>query len=103
MSTPTATTTPQVPNFSAPAARTNTKAILALVFAFLFWPAGIIFGHLARREIEQTGENGRGLATAGLVISYIGAAFAVLFLFGMVAAVGHAAAISTVHGMGVIR
>lgn len=101
MSTPT--TTSQVPSFTAPAARTNTKAILSLVFAFLFWPAGIIFGHLAHREIDQTGENGHGLATAGLVISYIGAVFALLFIVGMVAAVGHAAAISTVHGMGVIR
>ena len=48
---------------------TNTMAILALVCAFLFAPAGIVLGVLARREIRRTGEEGWGLATAGVVIS----------------------------------
>jgi short subunit fatty acids transporter len=59
--------------------RTNTMAILSLVFAFVFWPLGIVFGHLGRRQIRQTGEGGGGLATAGLVISYI---FGVLTVIG---------------------
>jgi hypothetical protein len=62
--------------------RTNTMAILALVFAFVFWPLGIVFGHMARRQIRQTGEGGAGLATTGLVISYV---FGVLSLIGCAA------------------
>jgi hypothetical protein len=50
---------------------TNTMAILSLVFAFVFAPLGIVFGHVAKRQIRRTGEGGSGLATAGLVLSYI--------------------------------
>jgi len=70
--------------------RTNTMAILALVFAFVFWPLGIVFGHLARRQIRQTGEGGAGLASAGLILSYV---FGVLTLLGCaawIALVGYA-------------
>ena len=48
----------------------NILAILALVFAFIFPPVGIVLGHIAKRQIKQTGEQGDGLATAGLVLSY---------------------------------
>jgi hypothetical protein len=57
-------------------------AILSLVFAFVFWPLGIVFGHMARRQIRRTGEGGAGLATAGLVLGYI---FGVLTLLGCAA------------------
>lgn len=50
---------------------TNTMAILALVFAFVFAPLGIVFGHMAKKQIKQSGEDGDGLATAGLVVGYI--------------------------------
>jgi hypothetical protein len=46
-------------------------AILSLVLAFVFAPAGIVLGHLAKRQIRQTGEEGDGLATAGLVLGYV--------------------------------
>jgi hypothetical protein len=62
--------------------RTNTMAILSLVFAFVFWPLGIVFGHMGRRQIRRTGESGSGMATAGLVISYL---FGVLTLIGCAA------------------
>jgi hypothetical protein len=54
-----------------PALQTNTLAILALVFAFIFSPAAIVLGHVARKQIRQTGEGGDGLATAGLWLGYI--------------------------------
>jgi len=41
------------------------------VCAFLFAPLGIIFGHISLSQIKKTGEEGRGLAVAGLVISYL--------------------------------
>jgi hypothetical protein len=50
---------------------TNTLAILALVFGFLFPIAGIICGHIARRQIKRTGEGGDGLALAGLILGYV--------------------------------
>lgn len=63
--------------------RTNRLAIAALCcgIAFLLLPAAIvaiILGHIARREIRRTGENGRGLATAGPILGYIGLALYVL-------------------------
>ncbi|TDC77287.1 DUF4190 domain-containing protein [Micromonospora sp. KC606] len=48
----------------------NVMAILSLVFAFVFAPAGIVLGHLAKRQIRQTGDEGDQLATWGLVLSY---------------------------------
>ena len=53
-------------------------AILSLVFAFVFAPLGIVFGHVAKRQIRQTGEQGDTLAMAGLVLSYIFTGLAVL-------------------------
>jgi len=55
----------------APGPSTNTMAILALVFAFVFAPAAIVMGHVAKKQIRQTGEGGDGLATAGLWLGYI--------------------------------
>jgi hypothetical protein len=61
----------QQPYGYAPVATTNTMAILALVFAFIFSPAAIVLGHVAKKQIRQTGEQGEGLATAGLWLGYI--------------------------------
>src|SRR5829696_3685763 len=47
---------------------TNTMAILALVMAFVFAPAGLILGIIARKQIRQTGEDGDGLALAGMIV-----------------------------------
>lgn len=49
---------------------TNAMAIASLVCALLFAPLGIVFGHVALSQIKRTGEDGRGLALAGLIISY---------------------------------
>jgi hypothetical protein len=38
----------------------------------------IVLGHMARREIRRTGENGKGMATAGLALGWTGFAFLVL-------------------------
>ena len=57
----------------------NTLAILAMVFAFLFAPLGIVFGHIARSQIKRTGEQGSGLALAGLILGYIFTGLGILF------------------------
>lgn len=72
---------------------TNTLAIIALVGALVFPPAGIVCGIIARRQIKQTGEQGDGLALAGIIIGWIFVAvFLLAFLvflvfFGMMAAI----------------
>jgi peptidyl-prolyl cis-trans isomerase B (cyclophilin B) len=50
---------------------TSGLAIASLVCAFLFPPLGIIFGHISLWQIRRTGEEGRGMAIAGLVIGYL--------------------------------
>jgi hypothetical protein len=54
---------------------TNTLAILALVMAFAFPPAGLVLGIIARKQIRETGEEGDGLALAGIIIGAIALAF----------------------------
>lgn len=58
---------------------TNLLAILSLVFAFVFAPVGIVLGHLARRQLRQSGEQGGQLATWGLALSYV---FTALYAIG---------------------
>ena len=50
---------------------TNGMAIASLICAFVFAPLGIVFGHISLSQSKKTGEEGRGLAIAGLVISYL--------------------------------
>ena len=50
---------------------TNSMAILSLVLAFVFAPAGIVLGVMARKQIRQTNEEGDGLALAGIIIGSI--------------------------------
>ncbi len=59
---------------------TNTMAILALVMAFVFAPAGLVLGIVARKQIARTGEEGSGLALAGIIVGGIFTAIFVLFI-----------------------
>src|SRR5262249_45059814 len=81
-----------------PGSSTNGLAIGSLICGigqfFGFWllctiPA-IVLGHLARRQIRQTREQGDGMALAGLVLGYVGVGFtvllAILLLFVVAAA-----------------
>jgi Domain of unknown function (DUF4190) len=70
--------------------RTNPLAVAALVCGIIqffgLFPAGIvaiIIGHLARRQIRRTGQEGYGLAKAGLILGYVGIGLVVV---GLVAA-----------------
>jgi hypothetical protein len=63
-------------------------AILALVMAFVFAPAGLILGIVARKQIRQTGEDGDGLALAGMIVGGIFTAiFVVLIVLWIIAIV----------------
>jgi peptidyl-prolyl cis-trans isomerase B (cyclophilin B) len=55
---------------------TNTLAIVSFILAFVVAPAGFVLAIVALRQIARSGEGGRGLAVAGLVVSAV-----VLFIF----------------------
>jgi hypothetical protein len=85
-----------------PALRTNGLAIASLVcgvgtfvIGLSFIPA-IICGHIARRQIRQTGEQGGGLALAGLILGYVGGALFIAAVLAIVFLVAHVS--STVSG-----
>lgn len=53
---------------------TNAMAIVALIMAFAVPLLAVIFGHVARSQIRRTGEDGAGMALAGLIIGYLSVA-----------------------------
>ncbi|MBL3698650.1 DUF4190 domain-containing protein [Leucobacter luti] len=56
----------------AQAPATNTLSILALIAAFLApFVVPVVLGHISLNQIRRTGEGGRGLAIAALVLGYI--------------------------------
>ncbi|MBJ8339898.1 DUF4190 domain-containing protein [Antrihabitans sp. YC3-6] len=66
------------PAYGYPAQKTNGMAIASLVSGLvgialcgLTSILGIIFGHIAQSQIKRTGEQGEGMALAGLILSYI--------------------------------
>jgi hypothetical protein len=66
----------------------NALAIVALVCSIggltvmpiLAGIAGIIMGHIAKKQIRETGERGDGMATAALWVGYIGTALLIAFI-----------------------
>jgi Domain of unknown function (DUF4190) len=68
---------------------TNGLAIAALVCGIAQFFVGVTFlpaiicGYIARRQIRQTGEQGDGMALAGIILGYIGAVLLVLVVLGL--------------------
>lgn len=61
----------QVGNFSTPTPKTNVLAIVGFIFAFLMPIVGLICSIIGKSKVDECGGNGKGLATAGIVISII--------------------------------
>ncbi|MCZ2857882.1 DUF4190 domain-containing protein [Blastococcus sp. VKM Ac-2987] len=59
---------------------TSGLAIAALVMAFVFPPVGLGLCISARRQIRRTGEEGDGMALAGVIVGGIGTGIYVLVL-----------------------
>jgi hypothetical protein len=67
---------------------TNSLAILSLVLAFVFAPAGLVTGIMARRQIRRTQEDGDGLALAAIIVGGIVTAFfAMLIVVWLIAVI----------------
>ncbi|MGS2619757.1 DUF4190 domain-containing protein [Micromonospora sp. LZ34] len=81
---------PPSPGGPRPGGATNVLAILSLVFAFVFAPAGIVLGHLAKRQLRTSGEEGDQLATWGLILSYVFTGLGLLVCCGWIALVAFA-------------
>ncbi|MET9327025.1 DUF4190 domain-containing protein [Tsukamurella sp. NPDC003166] len=85
-----AVTADRAQGVTALAGQTNSLAIAALVLAFVFSPAGIIMGHIARGQIRRSGEAGDGMALAALIIGYVSLAISIAVIIAAIAAVGSA-------------
>lgn len=57
--------------------QTNLMAILALIFTFVGFPVGLVLGIIALIQIQRTGEQGKWLAIAAIIISCM---FGLLFV-----------------------
>ncbi|GIE27861.1 hypothetical protein Ait01nite_009060 [Actinoplanes italicus] len=87
------------------AQRTNGLAIASLicsvagVLTCISAPVGVVLGHVAKKQIRETGEDGDGLATAGLWVGYILSALGLLgiifYVVVIIAAIGSGAANSS--------
>ena len=79
---------------------TNGLAVASLacgIAQFMLGPLptipAIVFGHVARHQIRRTGEDGAGLALAGLILGWAAIVLGVLIVVGVAAVVAG----STVH------
>lgn len=89
-----------------PAAPTNGLAVASLVCGLAGWfllPViapllAVIFGHMARGQIRNSGEGGGGMAVAGLVLGYLSLAVALIAFLVFIVIVLVAVAASSASG-----
>ena len=60
--------------------RWNVLAIVGFVLAFVVSLGAVICGHIALAQIKRTGEKGRGLALAAVILGYIGLVVGILLV-----------------------
>lgn len=53
-----------------PAERTNPLAIASLIVVFFSSLIGLILGHVALSQIKRSGDDGRGLALAAVIVGW---------------------------------
>ncbi|GGM26015.1 hypothetical protein GCM10011608_08440 [Micromonospora sonchi] len=84
---------PQQPGYGHPQQQTNTLAIVALVLSLvgigscITAPIGAIMGHVAMRQIRETGEGGEGMAKAAIIVGWILTGLLALVIIGYVVAI----------------
>ena len=94
---PTTAVTPVGVAAVTPLAATNGLAVASLAFGlgqFVLGPLAtipaIVCGHVARRQIRRTGEQGGGLALVGLMLGWAAVILGILAIAAMIAFVGGA-------------
>lgn len=76
--------TPPMPYQPEP--KYNLFSLISFISAFFISVLAIVMGHMALSEIKKTGERGRGLALAGLILGYLGTLTGVGFIAVMIVA-----------------
>ena len=66
--------------------QTNVLAVLALVFGIVLGLVAIPLGHVALSQIRRTGESGRGMAIAGLILGYLALAVVIAYVVVVIVA-----------------
>ena len=73
--------------------------IASIVGIVILWGigsiAGVICGHISLSQIKKTGEQGRGMAIAGLIVGYVGI---VLAIIGVIVAIALSAWLVSYYG-----
>ena len=70
---------------------TNGMALAAMICSLagivtcISFPIGAILGHIALKQVRETGEQGEGYAKTGIIVGWIGTGLAVLGCVGYVA------------------
>jgi Domain of unknown function (DUF4190) len=77
--------------------KTNVLAIVALILGIVVPIGGIICGPIALGQIKRTGEAGRGLAMAGLIIGIVFTILGVIIIISEIALFSTAASLSSVY------
>lgn len=86
------------PNPYPASARTNVLAIVSMISslsAFILLPfigsiAGAIMGHISLGQIKRSGEKGRGMALAGVIVGWAGLALTIIGVISFIAFVSWA-------------
>jgi Domain of unknown function (DUF4190) len=67
----------------------NGLAIASMIISILgFGPIGAIMGHIARKQIQETGEQGDGFALAGIIVGWVYTGIYALVCCGWLVLVG---------------
>ncbi|MCA5924050.1 MULTISPECIES: DUF4190 domain-containing protein [Curtobacterium] len=75
--------------------RFNVMAIVGFILAFVVNIAGLVVSIIALSQIKKTGERGRGLALAGVIISALSIVFGIIWVIFLIAVVANAPASTT--------
>lgn len=74
------------PGYGYPQPQTNSMAIVALVLSLfglmscITAPVGAVLGHIAQKQIRETGERGEGMAKAAIIVGWILTGLAALLI-----------------------
>lgn len=76
--------------YGAPQPQQNSMALISMILSLvgivscITAPVGAILGHMAMRQIQQTGESGEGMAKTGIIVGWIVTALYLLCTVGYV-------------------
>ena len=81
---------PKYASYAPTSAGTNGMAVASMVLGILWlWWLGsilaLVFGYVAKQQINERGEGGGAMATAGIVLGWIGVGFMALSLLLFIA------------------